>query len=301
MSSKATPAESSATSHDEGRKPVLHSLRILLTDEVLNKVVWIFLLLPGFFSYTCTSLIVPTEVRSELEVLAFSFTYLLINIAVTLAVFLVLVIASRGRWRPDQSKHVGPMTAFIIALYVVSFATGIAGGVLLERDVFFKLAKSVPFVSLPIQDSIHSPIDRILLQNQTGLSNHKDPSADGRIHDGDKPSITNQAFARITLSDGSIFEGWPLYFDSRRRSEQIYLTPACELTRVDDSLDVRPIGGPGMVVYERDIRSLIFFDLRTTRCSKYWYTPPEERSGIREICGLRVLGNEIAPHARECS
>lgn len=266
-----------------------------LTNDLLSKIAWLFLILPGFLSYSSASLISSVKVQSEFEVLAFSFAYLLVNLSLTLAIFVGISTITRRLWKISWNRKVRTVPYFFVILVAISPITGIVGGVMLERDIFFKFAKAIPFISIPIQDSIHAPLDRILLQNHTGLNTNKNPNADGRIYPNDSVDDTNQAYARITTIYGAIYEGWPLYFDTRESQEQIYLTPACRIITSTTGIDVFPISGPGIVIYEHNIHSLVLLDLRTTICSSYWLTPPEVRSNIPELATLNLIGRETDP------
>ena len=261
-----------------------------LRDHFLSKAVWAFLLLPGFVSYVSARLIAPLDPPSELEVLAYSFTFLLVNLAVTLTLFVVVSRVHPLWWHSQQVGQIASTAIFTATLLAVSLITGVVGGVMLERDIFFKFAAALPFLTAPVQDSVHSPLDRILLQNHLGIK--KDTYADNRSYEGDRGHSTTQAYTRITTIGGAIYEGWPNYFDSRRREEQIYLTPACLLIETKNGTEVLPIKGPGVVIFERDIRSVVLLDKRATRCSSYWATPPSVRGEIAEIAGLTWFGRE---------
>ena len=262
------------------------------TTDLLGKIVWLLLLLPGFVSYGVATLIAPAQQTSDFEVIASSFTYLVINIVI--AVVLTIGIPKfRKLWSQPQ-KHIVATATFIFVLLVTSVFTGYASGVMQERDIIFGIMKSIPLMPNPIQDSAQSPLDRILRQNQSGLQNYADPPADARKWKDDRATKSAQAWARITTSSGAIYEGWPYYFDSRRSYEQIYLSPACVLSPIsDNAYKVMPISGPGVIVYERDIRNVILLDIYATRCSSYWNTAPMVRAQAPEIKGLILFGREV--------
>jgi len=272
----------------------------LVTDELISKLAWIFLILPGFLSYTCASLIAPYGKPTDIEITAYSFAFTIINISISFPILVLLnkinSLQRKIAFLPaiGNSMNVSNIS-FYFALLLTSLFTGIVAGIIVERDYFYKIAKIIPMLNIPIQDSIKHPIDRILLQNQTGISNYNSPNPDGRYYSSDKALGANQAYARVTLNDGSVFEGWPLYFDSRRSNAQIYMSPACVLQKEENGFDVWPIGGPGVTFYERDIRRVVFLDLRRTKCSSYWLTPPSARSSVPEIANLKIYGGETDP------
>lgn len=285
------PKGEPASPGDSGGNSILDSIVQRLPNDILSKIFWLFLLLPGFLSYSFASLIAPSEVESDFKVVASSFTYLLINLIITAIVF---VCIPRFWYRMSQPhKNVIISTVFITVLLVISLITGFASGVMQERDTYFTIMGYVPFLPNPIQDSSQSPLDRILRQNQSGLQNYKDPPADARKFKSDRATESAQAWARVTTSSGVTYEGWPYYFDARRSQEQIYLSPACRLIDSKDGITVLPISGPGVVVFERDIRNIVLLDIYATRCSSYWNTAPEVRAKILEIRKLTLFGREI--------
>ena len=285
------PNDEPASQADSGGNSILHSFSQSLPNDILSKIIWLFLLLPGFLSYSFASLIAPSEVESDFEVVASCFTYLLINLIITIVVF-VGIPRFRDLWSQPH-KHVVISTMFMAGLLIISLMTGFVSGIMQERDTYFTIMGYIPFLPNPIQDSSQNPLDRILRQNQSGLQNYKDPPADARKFQSDRATKSAQAWARVTTSDGVTYEGWPYYFDARRSQEQIYLSPACRLIDSKDGTTVLPISGPGIVVFERDIRNIVLLDIYATRCSSYWNTAPEVRAKIPEISNLTLFGREI--------
>lgn len=275
--------------------------RLGLTEDVLTKLSWLFIILPGFLAYTCLSLISPSSDHTDFEIAAYSFGFLLVSLAISFPIYVAASwsIAFFGKQiglSREKLFNAGNLI-FYVVLTAASILIGVGAGINAERDSFYKFAKLIPFVGDPIQDSIRHPIDRILLQNQTGLNHYSNPRPDSRFYEEDRPARTfsTTAFARLTLENGAIFEGWPLYFDARRDDAQIYMSPACRLVEKSSETSVLPVMGPGVVVYERDIIHIEFVDTFTTVCSSYWYTPPGARQAIAELRDIKTVGGETDP------
>lgn len=241
------------------------------------------------------TLIAPSGALSDIEIVGASFGFLLLNIVLVFPAYFAISWISSVLFDPEAKRghFLHSDLRFYVLLVLISVFTGTTAGVAVERDWFFRFAKWVPFLDIPIQDSTRHPFDRILLQNQTGLHSYRDPSPDGRFYSKDQANHTNQAYARIVLSNGSVYEGWPLYFDARRSDAQIYLSPACRMSSVDG--EVMPIAGPGALIYERDIREIIFLDIRRSACSSFWYTHPDQRDNLPALADMVFFGGGTDP------
>ena len=161
---ESSTSQSSENQH--ARATEIEDTTITPTEDLVTKLSWLVIILPGFLSYTCMTLIAPSAAASDFEIIASSFTFVLVNIVLVLPIyFLAMWLRRNSAQIIPSADWKNPANYYFYALLIlVSVFTGTAAGVATERDLFFRFAKWAPFLDIPIQDSTRHPIDRILLQ-----------------------------------------------------------------------------------------------------------------------------------------
>jgi hypothetical protein len=78
------------------------------------------------------------------------------------------------------------------------------------------------------------------------------------------------AWANVVLRSGKKYEGWPEFFEGSSQSSELYLSPACQLIKKRCNTIAKPIQGPGIIIFEREIESITFVDRDKSQCANFW-------------------------------
>jgi hypothetical protein len=216
-------------------------------EDIENKLLYLFILLPGFLSLTIVGLIVDLPELGEFNTIFYSLILSLVNITLTLPITLLLRIKAK--------------TVFYIANVICSLLVGIGIGLAAEKDIMYTTLRSLPFTKELNRRSTLRPLNFILSQNTAGLL----------AKEGDArpaPLKVTDAWARIRLSSGQVYEGWPEFYSAT--SADIYLSPACTLAGNGEGLTAAPIAGPGVILLGERIISVELIDRTAAPCFKFW-------------------------------
>ena len=155
---------------------------------------------------------------------------------------------------------------FSLAMLIVSIGVGIAWGMAIEGDFLFSALRSLPLTNTLNKVSSSEPLVYLLAHNSHGELIVKD-GGDARP----KQYKVTEAFVRVGLKDGVIYEGWPEFYSRAGENGQIYLSPAC-LTRQEDGRYIsEKTPGPGVLVFNSEIRYVEFVDRAASSCYVTWF------------------------------
>lgn len=229
-----------------------------MPKEIADKLIWLFLLAPGFISVTIVGTIIDLGQLTEFQVTYYSFVLTAFDLVVGLGLIYVWKIGRKIRtgsapsWTVSQILVMGMLT---------SVMSGVTLGLAAERDWFFVTLRSLPITDTLNKRSSSRPVAFLLSQNTSGrLKNEGDA----------RPDKVTEAWVRITLNDGTQYEGWPEFYGIDKEKSEIYLSPACE-ARGKASRVVEKIPGPGVIVYENELKSITFLDRQHSPCFSKWF------------------------------
>jgi uncharacterized protein DUF6338 len=159
----------------------------------------------------------------------------------------------------EPSNH----PALLVAVFLVAVVVGIGTGLAAERDLFHSVLRSLPGTATMNKRSTKRPLPFLLSQNTAGRLRE-----DGDGRPGQKAT---EAFVRIFLREGRIYDGWPEFYGTERKPSEVYLSPACRAERrPDGTYDVVVIPGPGVLVAESEIQVVEFLDRKSSQCFELW-------------------------------
>ena len=231
-----------------------------LPKETTQKITWLFLLAPGFISFTVIGWIVDLGQLSEFQITYYSFVLTVVNLSIAA---ILLWLTDRIRKRLRKEWHLGTLVLALLGL-ISSLVLGVILGYAAERDLFFVTLRVLPITTELNKRSSARPTTFLLSQNTRGQL----------AEDGDarpKGEKTSDAFVRVTTSAGEQYEGWPEYYGLGNKRSELYLSPACVVTNTRGVEQVRKITGPGVILYEDGVRSIIFLDRACSTCYLRWY------------------------------
>jgi hypothetical protein len=229
-----------------------------LPTETREKLIWLFLLAPGFISVTIVGLLVDVGELSEFQITYYSLVLTILNLTIAIALLWIV-----GLFR----KAKAPWSSGTLLLWslVISVVIGTVLGLLAEKDALFVTLRSLPITKELNKRSSTRPTILLLSQNSGGRLNKE---GDGRPKD----LKVTEAWALVTLKEGDRrYEGWPEFYGLGKDSAlEIYLSPACEIVTKAGKEKLQKIPGPGVIVYEDQIRSISLIDRACSPCFLRW-------------------------------
>jgi len=242
-----------------------------MIKDIEKKFTWFLILLPGFISLGLARYISDMGNMSEFELIIYSSGFTVVNLGLSI----VLYNGGKAlgqRWLPrrgdpdTQSESPLSKMAFILLVLVVSFGVGIAAGVAYENDTLLNWLRAAPGTRLLSKRSYQRPLTFLLAQNRKG-----------KLEEGRPHSMkTTQAWVEVHLTGGESFEGWPEFFSSPEsfstgdENAEIFLSPACKRVKKDGRVKVVIMPGPGVLVFEKDIKFVEFIDRQKSECHNLW-------------------------------
>lgn len=228
-----------------------------MPKELIDKLTWLFILLPGFLCMSIVGSIVELGQLSEFQITFYSFVLTLVITAIALATTALL------RRRSTLANSANVQSVFFTVAIAVSLVLGVALGLAAEADRFFVSLRALPITNTLNKRSAARPVVFLLTQNTGGKL-----KAEG---DGRPPAKKQgEAWALVQVKNGRRYEGWPEFYETGSKPSEIYLSPACESTAEKGNETVRPIEGPGIIVYESEIQSIELLDRTSSKCYAYW-------------------------------
>jgi Family of unknown function (DUF6338) len=239
-----------------------------LPKEVSEKLQWIVILFPGFITVSIIKLISDAHIDdTELVIYSVAFTFLSTILAAAV-IFVFKWIAARANFTSPVSESFIKNLFYVLTI-VLCFMLGIFSGYAATSDSFFRTIRSLVPLDAMDKESTRTPVIAVLYANTRGTLS--DWEVDERPFESDKKTDT---WVSIKLDSNEVYEGYPRYYSSDNNISQIYLSPACQI--LAGSL-VQAIKGPGVVLYEKNIRSVSFVD-KDGDCINYWYEDPKTRT-----------------------
>jgi hypothetical protein len=225
---------------------------------VAEKLSWLLILLPGFISMAIVGFIIGLGELSEFQITYYSLALTLINLIIAIPIYWCIewTIVNRTGWDAASSRIVQAL--FFGCIFMVSVLTGIGLGIAAERGIFFATLRSLPVTGGLNKRSSDRPLVFLLSQNTAGrLSQEGDARVSGKA---------TEAWARISLDNGVVYEGWPEFYGIAQEETEIYLSPAC-IIKGERAV---PIQGPGVIIREAKIEAVILLDRETSPCFQEW-------------------------------
>lgn len=245
-----------------------------MPEEIEDKVIWLFILLPGFLSTTIIGQMVDLGQLTEFQIVFYSFVLTLINFSIILP-FRWLVCRIFLSKKEETVKSRNSKRIFYVIVIFVSLLTGVLIGLAAEKDLFFVTLRSLPITDTLNKRSSSRPLVFLLSQNATGQLKK----------DGDarpEPYKRTEAWVKIRLKSGKEYEGWPEYFGISNESSEIYLSPACEWVSKWGKETLESVPGPGIIIFEREIETLTFVDREESGCYAHWFHESKRIPGPEE-------------------
>jgi hypothetical protein len=229
-----------------------------MPKELLEKLAWLFLLLPGFMCVSVVGMIVDLGELSEFQI-----TYYSLISTLPIVVLTIPASAAIG-WTLKRSgfstSGSAPTYVFFTTSFVIAIAIGVVAGLAAQGDEFYRTLRSLPGTDVLNKRSAKRPLVFLLNQNSKGQMKKE---GDGR------PAFMKrtEAYARVGLKDGPVYEGWPEFYEHGNSPSELYLSPACRVSEVGE---VSILPGPGVIIVEAEIKSIELLDRESSTCfAKY--------------------------------
>lgn len=238
-----------------------------MPQDIESKLTWLFLLFPGFLSMAIIGQIVDLGQLTEFQITFYSFVLTLVDISVAFFVCWLMGLLSRlcSRLFKKSRKAEFSKKVFYVLVFLCSISTGLLIGFAGEKDWFFITLRALPITDTLNKRSSSRPLVFLLSQNSAGQLKE---DGDARPPPFEK---TTEAWVRVYMKGGKQYEGWPEYFGIGDQATELYLSPACELRSRFGKETLKPIKGPGILIFEREIEALMFIDREESDCYAYWF------------------------------
>lgn len=225
-----------------------------MPKELVEKLAWLFLLLPGFMCISVVGMIVDLGELSEFQITYYS-------LIATLPIVILTIPGSAAiGWALKKLGFVAsgssPAYVFFVTSFVIALAIGLVAGLTAQGDEFYRTLRSLPGTDVLNKRSSKRPLVFLLNQNSKGQMKKE---GDGR------PVFMKrtEAYARVELKEGPIYEGWPEFYEHGNSPSELYLSPAC---RVSTTGEVSILPGPGVIIVEAEIKSIELLDRESSAC-----------------------------------
>jgi hypothetical protein len=224
------------------------------SDDVNKWLNRMLLLLPGFLAMGLARYIGGMASLDEFELTLYS-------LSVSLVIFLLSLVLYRGlsyAWgfiRKDIGRGRAVNYGSIgFGFFVLSVAVVIGSiiGRSYRSDLILKAARTIFGADLKL--SSQRPLSLLLSQNSSG-----------RLEEGRPKKLRErESWLEVAVEGGERFAGYPLRFRTTSNQSEIFLSPACRLTR-----GVEAVEGPGVLVSEKNLKYIIFSG-RAGKCYNLW-------------------------------
>ena len=228
-------------------------------EDIIQRSLWVLFLFPGFISVLLAQYLADISDVSETKLLILGFGLNLINIVLAIPIWMGIAGLIRLRRRVDiSSAWLGAL--FVIVVLGTSSVVGVAGAALYENDALLKLLRASPTTRLLSKRSFQRPLTFLLVQNRKG-----------QLEEGRPVAIkATEAWIEVHLTNGDVFAGWPEFFSIGSGAAEIFLSPACQRVRNESAVKVVSVPGPGVLIFEKDIRFILFVDKQKSECQNIW-------------------------------
>jgi hypothetical protein len=250
-----------------------------MPQEIEDKLIWLFIILPGFLSTTIIGQIVDLGQLTEFQLVFYSFVLTMVNVSIALFIYwlprLLRRAFSRKQSQGQKSDSSFSKGLFCSVVILVSVSTGILIGWAAEKDVFFVTLRALPITDTLNKRSSSRPLVFLLSQNASGQLKEE---GDARP----KHFKKTEAWVKARLKSGKEYEGWPEYFGIGDETSELYLSPACEWDSKWGKRALEPVPGPGIIIFEREIETLTFVDREESSCYAHWFGGANQTSEAKK-------------------
>jgi Family of unknown function (DUF6338) len=220
---------------------------------------WLYrmlLVLPGFITIGLARYLGDLGDLGDFELTTYS-------LALSLLIFLIAsVLFGLARKLGRRHRHdklrlfPGLSWGFALTVLALSLVLGVLIAESADSDSGLNAAKYLPGMGWLSKRSSARPLSYFLSLN-----------GDGKLQAiKGIPSLETMAWAEVTVEGGNRFAGFPRLYPKENKRSEIFLMPACLL----QGATVTPIAGPGVLVPEDKIESMVFFDRKDCPCSLLW-------------------------------
>jgi hypothetical protein len=223
------------------------------------------MLLPGFISFGLAQYITDMGDFSEFQLTFYSFGLTLVNLSLAIAIYKAGKWLQKKLWQPRKgtggTQPDSQLSAiFVLIVLVVSCAIGILVANFYENDTILKWLRGTPVTRMTTKRSYQRPLTFLLAQNRKG-----------KLEEGRPQSMkTTEAWVEVHLTSGEVFEGYPEFFSMGNEATEIFLSPACKRIKKNGCHKVVAVSGPGILIFERDIKFIEFIDRQKSECHNLW-------------------------------
>lgn len=220
-----------------------------IVEDIEKQLSYIFLLLPGFLSFAIASFITEASEIGDLQIIFYSLIMTLISLSFAYIFKIGLKITSR---RLFYGLNVS-----------IAIVLGVGIGLMLENDLFFRALRSFSLTAELNKRSVSRPLTFILSQNTEGRLRRE---GDARP----EPVKVTDAWARVRLVTGEMFEGWPEFYSDTGADTDVYLSPACVMHETNEDSNATAVEGPGVVLFAKQMAYFELIDKNVSACLKIW-------------------------------
>lgn len=212
--------------------------------------------LPGFLSIGLARFLGDLRAFGDFELTTYS-------LALSLLIFLFAgllygLVRKIGRRHRHERLRLFPTLSWGFALTVLALSLGLGAGLAksYDSDSGLSFARHFPGMGWLSKRSSARPLSHFLALNGAG-----NLQAISGI-----PSCETMAWAEVTVEGGNRFAGFPRLYSKDVERSEIFLMPACSLMGITPTR----ITGPGVLIPEDKIVSMVFFDREKSECQKAW-------------------------------
>ena len=221
----------------------------MIPKELENKLIWFFMILPGFLSLSLIGHIVDLGELTEFQLIYSCFALTLINLCIALLICWPI-------WKCIQSKK-SQYAIFYTIIIFVAVSIGILFGYASEKDWLLRSLRWLPITKTLDKRSSNRPLVFLMKQNTMGKLDE----------DGDaRPKKVTEAWVKVRMKSGKLYEGHPEFYEIGNEKSELYLSPACEWKKINDTETINTIPGPGIILYETEIESVTLINREESKC-----------------------------------
>ena len=229
-----------------------------MIDDIVEKLKWLIILFPGFLSLGLVRYISSMNHLSEFELVFYSFGFTIINLIIATLLYKLggLIAKKIKKGQLGQERYL----TFYVLVAIISIFIGIVAGIAYENDWTFRLLRIGPGTTLITKRGYQRPLTFLLSRNIQGKFEEGRPEA----------MKTTEAWVKIRLTSGETYEGYPEFFSMGEASSEVFLSPACRWIKKGCQDKIIEIDGPGILIFEKDIKYIEFLDRPKSECHNLW-------------------------------
>jgi Family of unknown function (DUF6338) len=229
----------------------------IMFDDIEKKAGTVLLLLPGFLSATIIGMIVDLGQLNEFQIIFYSLVLSFVIICIVFPMYWIIESSFNLNLKNNPGK-----TIFLTITVGTSIFLGVGIGVAAEKDIFFVTLRTLPIFDVLNKRSSNRPLVFLLSQNSAGkLKMEGDARTENKV---------TEAWVRLTLDSGEVYEGWPEFYGLGDAKSELYLSPACRLT-INDANSAEKVPGPGVLIFESNVKFIEFVDRPSSPCYNLWF------------------------------